>query len=236
MNGTRIQHQTNPVVIGTRSGPWRSVFPYSGDNVHLTTVASKTRGFGPTKASRLKAVTDFLLSASLPAPTGSDANATDHWAMLGPLDISNILMLRFFGVVPGGAAGSANNLAGKFRFWGVDEVVQSLARAGGRADRCAYVATYLGQVAVTAGDAQITGAAADSEVLPSGTNAAWVKTITITEDATLAPGMRVIGASASATDESPVLVFDRLGHQRIIVSCEADVDDGIGFGAIYRQV
>ena len=116
-------------------------------------------------------------------------------------------------------AAGASNSKGKLGFWFLSE----WRRPNGVIE---YRGVYLGSVIVTAGAAQHNDYAAGV-----GT---WVDTFDLTGEGSFPPGMRTEGQTAS--DGSPDLVFDSLGHGWLVVeTADAGSSQAEYAGLAWRQ-
>lgn len=139
---------------------------------------------------------------------------------------SNNLLLKFIGTPP--TAGTIKEGVGAI--WGVSELV-----SGGTTE---HVAEFLGRFDLTVGTVPATG----SGILPDGDPddlAYFCNRIDPRVDASLFPGMRVVGQEQ---DASPVLVIDSMGYVQFLVELKCRLPEGSGnvaaegLALIYRMI
>lgn len=140
-----------------------------------------------------------------------DYTATQEVMAITPAIESNNLLLKFFGTPPTGAF----TRRGVAATWGVSKLVKS-----GQDDE--YVSEFLGQIDLAVGTVAATG----SNILPDGTPDAlayFCDRIDARVDASLFPGMRIVGQQGAA---SPVLVLDSMGYVQFLVELKCRLPEG----------
>lgn len=158
-----------------------------------------------------------------------DYTATQQVMAITPAAESNNLLLKFVGTPATGAF----IRRGVAAIWGVSK----LSKAGVDDE---YVAEFLGQLDLNIGTVAATG----SQILPDGTPddlAYFCDRIDPRVDASLFPGMRVVGQEESA---SPVLVLDSMGYLQFLVELKCRLPEGAvsgdaaadGLAFIYRAI
>lgn len=218
---------------------WQQFVPYKASNE----VAAGNRGlFSPVTALAGRGA--FNSSGSIWA-SGADQTNPAFYAALLPMEPSNNLLFKFAGALldEGAIANSedftgVNDKVGTVRLWAVEEFYPNYRKdksSAGGWNSAALMGTYLGEVSITIG---VQPVATDIGVR---NGLVWAKEITVVEDATLSPGMRVIGAVAGEVDCVPTLVLDRLGALGVIMQATdatpgTDANNGLGIQGFVKGV
>lgn len=133
-----------------------------------------------------------------------------------PAAESNNLALKFLGKPESVAAEATtgNVYRGQGAIWGISKLVKSSTTE--------FVAEFLGSFDLTVG----TVSASASSILPNGTQgdeAFFCREIAPRVDASLFPGMRVVGQQG---DASPILLIDSMGYHQFLI--ELKCNDPVG--------
>lgn len=167
-------------------------------------------------------------TGSLSAPdayafgTGSAFQSNNDRMVFQPSVESNSLALKFIGDPDSPSTVSR----GIGAIWGTSKLTES-----GQSDE--VIGEYLGQFDLTVGTAEATS----SSILPTSPQAYFCNRIDPRVDASLFPGMRVVGQQE---DAGPVLLIDSMGYDQFIVELRCELPAGSsdvaadGLAFIYR--